>query len=454
VWHFEWLVIPAMILLNGVLAAYEIALAVVSVFRLQTLMRENRTGARAAWHMKENMEASLATVQLGITVVGAIAAATGGAAAEEGIAPFFERLGWSAGWADVAAITIVVLPLSFATIVIGELIPKVFALRNKEWVCLQLSPIMRWFALGAWPAVWLFESLVTRVMSWGERRWQARLDRVAKSEASELQELRAIAALARTARLISGREEKIIVQAARLSRRPVCEIMLPPEHITMLPLDASMAEALVAAHLEMHTRFPVCERLGEPQSVVGYVNFKDIVLQLRLSPQEPSLRGILRPIPNLSDSVPISAALERLMRERTHIALVRDDHHRVVGMITLEDIVEELMGEIEDEFDRLPAHVSTSGGGWVMGGGVSVTRIAELTGVDLTVDSPTRARTLHEWLSGHLGRPIRGGDVIERSGLRVLVRKARRQKLFEALVGRTGSPATPATPGADAPSPT
>jgi putative hemolysin len=440
-WSLEWTVIGVMILFNSVFAAYEIALAAVSAYRLETLVREKRAGAKAALYMKENMEASLATVQLGITLVGASAAATGGAGAEEVIAPVFEQLGLSPGMSEFLAIATVVLPLSVVTIVIGELIPKLFALRNKEWVCLQLSPVMRWFAISVWPAVWLFESLVTFVMSWGESRWQPRLDRIAKSETRELQELRAIAALARTSRLISGRAERVIVEAARLSGRPVREIMLPSEHIATLHLDGSMAESLVTAHLDMHTRFPVCEQPGDPQSIVGYVNFKDIVAQLRLSPGEPTLRGILRPIPNLSDSVPISAALERLIREHTHIALVRDDHHRVIGMITLEDIIEELMGEIEDEFDRLPAHSAATGTGWVVGGGISLSRLKELTGIDLSSDPPTtQARNLSEWMTAHLGRPVCGGDVIERNSVRILVRKIRRKKVLEAMI--TTSPPT------------
>ena len=130
-WGFEWIVIAVMVALNSVFAAYEIALASVSLARLQLLVRENRTGARAALWMKENMEASLAAVQLGITLVGATAAATGGAGAAEMIAPYFERMGLSSGWAEFLAIATVVVPLSAVTILLGELFPKVFALRNK-----------------------------------------------------------------------------------------------------------------------------------------------------------------------------------------------------------------------------------------------------------------------------------------------------------------------------------
>lgn len=439
VWGVEVVVIVAMILLNSVFAGYEIALASVSMSRLQRLAKEKRRGATAACSMKENMEASLAVVQVGITLVGAIAAATGGAGAVELISPWFKGLGLTAGMAEFLAIALVVVPLSAITIMCGELVPKVFALRNKEWVCLRLSPMMSWFAFSVWPAVWLFEAIVTAIMNWGERRWQPRLDAHFKSETGVLQELHAIAALARTSRLISGREEDIIVNAARLASRPVREILLPAEHIAMLNLSDTMAAALVTAHLDMHTRFPVTERPGDAQSITGYVNFKDIVAQLRLCPHEPSLRGILRSIPSFTDSSPISTCLERLIREHTHIALIRDDARHVLGMITLEDIIEELVGEIQDEYDRLPVHTSSSGSAWVVGGGIPLANLKEQTGIDLATDLPRPdVRNLSEWMSGHVGRPVRGGDVVERNGVRVLVRKARRQQVLEAQVSELG----------------
>jgi putative hemolysin len=203
----------------------------------------------------------------------------------------------------------------------------------------------------------------------------------------------------------------------------------------MLRADDSPADALAVAYLDMHTRFPVTERAGDPQSIIGYVTFKDIVAHLHLRPDEPSLRGIVRPIPSLHADSPIAAGLERLIRERTHIALIRDAVERVLGMITLEDILEELVGEIEDEYDRLPGHAVRSGAAWVVGGGVSLAQLQELTGIDLTPDLPRAGvRHLSGWVIGQLGRSPRGGDVIERAGLRILVRKVRRQQVFEAHI--------------------
>lgn len=441
-WGFELAIMTAMISVNSVFAAFEIALASATLPRLQTLAEENRRGAKVALLMKRNMEASLAVVQLGITLVGAIAAAVGGAGAEEKLAPaLMAGLGISEELAEIAAISLVVLPLTVVTIIAGELIPKVFALRNAELVCLTLSPLMRWFAISVWPAVWLFESVVSGIMSWGERRLGS--GTAEKSATAELQALRASAALARATRLIGRREERIILGATEIASRRVSDIMLPAEHMNTLDASASLADSLIAAHLDMHTRFPVVERPGDPQSVLGYVNVKDIIAMMRLSPWEPSLRAIVRAIPSLRHDQPVADCLEQLMREHTHIALVRDAAGLVVGMITLEDILEELVGEIEDEYDRLPAHLVAAGASWVVGGGVTLRRLLEATGLDLTAETETDpGMTLSSWLTRRLRREARGGDVVETGTARIAIRKIRRKLVQEAQVSRR-EPASP-----------
>jgi putative hemolysin len=145
----------------------------------------------------------------------------------------------------------------------------------------------------------------------------------------------------------------------------------------------------------------------------------------------------MRAIPDVPHDMSIATTLQRMIREHVHISVVRGADRTIVGMVTLEDILEELVGEIEDEYDRAPSHVAEGGAGWVMGGGVPLDRLEQLTGVSLDRQTlPPNCRTLHDWVRSHLNRPVRGGDIVRDNGLRVLVRKVRRQHVLEAQVAR------------------
>lgn len=436
-WTLEVLVMLGMISMNSIFAGYEIALASVGLARLDLLAREHRAGAAAALRMRNNMEGSLAVVQLGITLVGAVAAATGGAGAEESIHPWLVQQGLSPSMAHILAISLVVIPLIVITIVFGELIPKVFALQNKEWVCLKLSPAIEWFGLCAWPVVWMLENSVSLLMAMGHR-----YSGISTAESPPaMQELWASAALARTARLIGRREEAIIIGASRMSTTSIATIMLPANYIFTLCIDDSFADALISAHANMHTRFPVTSERDNPQRILGYVNFKDIVAALRMSPQAPSLRKIMRPLPMFGVDLTIAGCLEAMIRDHNHIAIIRDAQSVVVGLVTMEDILEELVGEIHDEYDRLPSHIVASGDGWIVGGNIALDTLHRATNLKLPAVSERAEHTLNEWVMSYLGRPVNKGEEIRVANFRILVRKIRRQFVMEAFVAPFGDDA-------------
>lgn len=451
-WGIELVVMVAMITINGVFAAYEIALASVSLARLNALAAERRAGAAAAVFMKTDLERTLAVVQLGITLFGAIAAATGGAGAEETIAPWLQNtFGLTKSMAEVVGIALVVAPLTVLTIIFGELVPKVFALRNKELVCLRLSIAMRGFAMIVWPIVWFLDTCVSGVIRLGEMLWINKTAGDRQSENAELMELRESVALARTSLLIGEQEEKIIMEAATFAQRPVGEIMLPADFISTLDVNQTVTEALVEAHLDMHTRFPITTTPDDPQTIVGYVNFKDIVAYVHFTTDEPSLRSIMRRITSFSSTAPISRCLEQLIRDHGHIAVVRDEEGTVIGMVTMEDVMEELVGEIEDEFDRLPTHLVPAGKGWILGGGLTLEELKNRIGVDLIngesaphfeesqnagedEDADDPPETVNDWLLANLEGPVEGGEAVELGGMRIMVRKIRRNRVMEALM--------------------
>jgi putative hemolysin len=427
-WTIELAVMLLMICLNSVFAAYEISLASIGAGRLHSFLAEKKRGAESAVRMKENIEGSLAVVQLGITLVGVIAAATGGAGAEETFEPILLRWGVPESISQILAIAIVVLPLTIVTIVGGELVPKVFALRNKELVCLTLSPIMEWFAVSVKPAVWFLENSVTWIMRIGGRRNDDDENKAA------MQELHGAAAFARISRMIGQREEGIIMSASRLSTTPVKKIALPAEHMDMLVASQAISEALLAAHQNMHTRYPVTEEEGNAQRIIGYVNFKDIVANLRFAPHESSFRKLIRSLGAIDVDTPVSECLERLIRERSHIALVKDRAGSIVGMITLEDIIEELVGEIHDEFDRIPTHLNKAGDGWIAGGFVSLNHLRDVAGITLQPIGDKPLYTLNDWVVESLGRPPKGGDSVKSDCCSIIVRKTRNVMVQEAYL--------------------
>jgi putative hemolysin len=430
---YELAVIALMLVFNAIFAAYEMGLASISRARLAILFNERKKGAAEAAFMKDKMEASLATIQLGITMVGVAAAATGGAGVEKIFVPYLQyKLGISATLSAILAIVLLMIPLTFVIIVFGELVPKMIALNNKEWIVLRLSPIIKVISQAIHPIVSVIEITVKKVVGlltlWGGIE--------PSSRGQWLHELRAAVSLARTSKLMGEREEKIVLSAAHLSTHLVRDIIIPPQDISMIYVGSSLADAIIRAHLDMHTRFPVCMKENDPQSINGYVNFKDIVAALRVNPSDPTIKGIARPIKKVNGDTPLSQLLEAMIREKNHIVIVTSSEGAVIGMITLEDIIEELVGEIEDEFDRLPTHIHPYGSScWIVGGGVSMSTVASAAGLDWSSKfSNGRVPTVAEWCVQQIGQPLKGGEVIESDNLRVVPRKFRRKKVSEAMV--------------------
>lgn len=429
---FELIVIGLMLFINAVFASYEMALASISRARLMALCQQKKKGAEQAAYMKDRMEASLAVVQLGITFAGAVAAATGGAGMQESFTPLLTgALKIPDAVAEIVAILCLVIPLSAFTIIFAELVPKMFALQNKEWVLLSLSSTMKGIAWIAHPAVSVFEKTVKKVMTLSAGRIGPN---AGVEEQQGLHELKAAATLARTSRLIGAAEEKIVLSAAEFSRRTVSNIMLPASEIVMIPITDNLPDAFIKAHLDMHTRYPVCEREKDPQTIMGYVNFKDIVNALKVNPSSPNMRGITRPIPSVNMNDRLSDALSRMIHDKTHIAVVRGESDKVVGLIALEDLIEELVGDIEDEYDRLPNHIHAFGSSWIVGGGVQMVLVSSTLGHDLIRTQAAGPQTLAEWVNQKMGRAPGSGETIQMDGLTIMARKLRRKKIYEAII--------------------
>ncbi len=426
--YAEIIVISLMLAFNAAFAAYEMALASVSKPRIRHLKEKNVPGSASAHFMKERMEASLSLIQLGITLAGVIAAATGGAAVNEYISPALARnLSIPKAYSEMLGLALFVIPISLITITFGELVPKVFAIENKELILLRFSPFFRGLYLLAHPVLRVFELIIKAMITGANAVLPAKIK---YDERAALAELRLAAAQARDESLIGRMEEQIVNSAAALSLRKVEELIIPVSAISYIPAAMSLQEAMIRAHMDLHTRFPVTRWDDNPGEIVGYINFKDIVNALKMQAKSPDVAGITRPIHKIASGTPAPRALEEMIAKSVHMAVITGADGKVLGILTLEDIIAQLVGTIKDEYDHLPSYLYEAGGGLMAGGGADMAEI--LRRLDLKPD--TGNISLAVWVEKQLKRHPRGSELLKHGQVRILVRKTRRHKVSEAFI--------------------
>ncbi len=339
----EIAVILALVLANGVFSGAEIAIISVRKTRLAQLVEEGRSSARAVRQLRDQPERFLATVQVGVTIVGATAAAFGGAALAGRLAPHLARVPFLAAWADPVALALVVALVSYLTLVLGELVPKSLALRSSERYALVVGrPLLALSAL-ARPLVWLLTTSSNAVLRpFGDRTTftEARLS---------VEELEQLVDEAEKVGTLDSPTAEIASRALAFRELTAADVMVPRSRIVALPRDASQEELKRLLLEEGRTRMPVFD--GTLDEIVGYVMAKDLAA-MAWERELVVLADLLRPalfVPATSKAVRV---LRDMQRRRTQLAVVVDEHGGVAGLVTLEDLVEELVGEIVGEQEQ------------------------------------------------------------------------------------------------------
>jgi putative hemolysin len=335
-------VILALVALNGLLAGSEMAIVSVRKTRLVELVRAGHRSARAVQTLRDDPESFLATVQVGITVVGAAAGAFGGAAFAEDLEPVVRRISWLADYAPQIAFAAVVVVISYLSVVLGELVPKSLALRASERYALLVARPLLAASRVARPVVRLLSAssnLVLRLFGDRTSFVESRLS------AEEIRNLVEDAAKTGDVHPAVG---DIAARALGFATLTAEDVMVHRRFVVSVSADTTVADACARMAEAGHDRVPVLE--ARTEEALGYVTLRDLVAMLPASGTSP-VRPLLRPGYFVPESMAAPDLLRELQRRRARLAIVVDEHGGTVGIVSLQDLLEELVGEMLAEYE-------------------------------------------------------------------------------------------------------
>lgn len=400
----ELTIVLLLIVANGFFSGSEIAIVTLRHTRLQELLDRGDRSAQAALSLRQHPERFLATVQIGITVVSATAAAFGGASIAARLTPLIAHLPGVATHAHQIALGLVVALVSYLSIVIGELVPKSLAMRSAERIGLLVArPLLLLSAL-ARPLVWLLTASSNVVLRpFGDRTTFS--ETLYSTE--ELQQL--VEDAARTSGL-NPQAAEIASRALDLPQLTAFDVMVPRTKVAMLSVNATYDEVRRLLDERPHTRFPVYE--GDRDNIVGFVNIKDLA-QRGWAPGGTSLRGVLRPAYFTPDTKPALDLLRELQKQRSRLAIVVDEQGGVDGIVTVEDLVEELVGDLFSEHgtDGALSLVHEGTGSAVVAGTAPLRDVNRMLELDLPEDGDWT--TIAGLCIGILGRIPAAGETVQ-----------------------------------------
>jgi magnesium and cobalt exporter, CNNM family len=357
----EFMLIALGILANGVFAGSEFALVSSRISRLAELRQRSVRGAAAAMQLKETPETFLATIQIAITAVGTLTSAVGGATAVDALSPWLMRVGLGAG-AETVALGIIILVITYASLVVGELTPKAIALRNPERLACLMAPVVAAISRVLAPIVRVLSAstnLVLRILGMGTAQ---------ESPFVSEDDVKYLVREGARKGVFEKVEEELVHNVFEFADTTVREIMTPRPQIKGLDLGTPPETVLGRAMEVGHSRIPVYQ--GSVEAVVGVVTLKDLLGAVARG-ETPRLPALLRPAVFVPETVRISRLLRQIQQTRQGLAMVVDEYGSVVGLVTIEDVVEEIVGEIRDEGDHPAEFITNLADGSVVVDGVT-----------------------------------------------------------------------------------
>lgn len=328
----EWLVVAVCLFLNGLLAAAEIAFVSITRVQIRELVKAGNRHAETLLKLRENPERTLSVIQIGISLVGALAAAVGGAEAHQSLNPYLqERFGIGSSLASAISIGALVVPLTFLTVIFGELVPKTLALRNPTRIALVATRWLVTMDAVFLPFVDFLEWSTKRVLHlfWPKSRATAHAQPV-----SDLVELQGLSSQAR----------QYILNLVGIEKKRVRDVMLAWQYVDHIYLSQTISDVEAVALRSGHTRLPVVSN----NEIFGIVNTKELLALVKSGNENWS--QVVRPVSRVNDTDSLLKALRQMQEKRSHLSAVFHGTD-LVGIVTMEDILEEIIGEIYDEDD-------------------------------------------------------------------------------------------------------
>lgn len=369
----DLLIVLLLILLNGLFAMAEMAIVSSRRARLKHAADNGDRRARAALALAEHPGRFLSTVQIGITLIGVLAGAFGGATISDSLSVWLvQTLPDIAHYANAIAIGTVVVTITFLSLILGELVPKRLALSRPEAIATSLARSMTLLSRLANPAVWLLSSateLVLRLLPMRHGSEPAVTD----------EEIKVLMQQGTDAGHFHPVEKSIVDMALRLGDRRVSALMTPRTQVEWLDLEDPMEETKQTIRDSHYSRFPVAE--GGRRHIVGVVEVKDL-LASELSGKGFNLRGAMKPPLYIPESAPALTALETFRRTGAPIALIVDEYGDFQGIVTLEDLLEALVGDLPERGqEEDPAVARRADGSWLVDGMLPIDQLKDAVGM-------------------------------------------------------------------------
>jgi putative hemolysin len=377
--YLELAIVAVLIVVNGLLSMSELAIVSSRPARLAGLVEKGVGGSRRALALASDPGKFLSTVQIGITLIGVLSGAFSGATLGQRLAQWLLELGLSQGLADTIGVGLVVGIITYASLIIGELVPKQIALRDPESIAVKVAPAMVMLAKISLPLVWLLDRSGKALLWLLGHRGDA-------AEKITEDEIRTLVIEAENAGVLEPGEKEMIAGVMRLGDLPVAAVMSPRHEVSMIDLADPQSEIFAALLKTNHSRCVAFE--GNRDAALGIVQAKDM-LDVYLAGKTPDIRALIRQAPIIPETLDARDVVAILRDSPVHIGLVHDEYGVFQGVVTSADILEAIVGSFHTEHGPAePAYVKRDDGSYLISGWMPALEFADLLGIELPASRP------------------------------------------------------------------